>query len=172
MLQAVTFLAVLSGLLACLLVVSAARLRADPDRPLDDIEALLPRIQCGQCGYPGCRPYAAAMLAGQAPPTLCPPGGQHTVERLAERLGLSADALDESDHPTRPVVARIDEAVCIGCALCLPACPFDAIVGAHRHMHTVVASACTGCGLCVPPCPVDCIDMVDIDTRQTGRALT
>ncbi len=163
-------MAAMTGLLALVLSVASNRLKGDPGEAVDEVEALLPRIQCGQCGFPGCRPYAEAMLSGAAAPNLCPPGGQHTVAALTEKLGSIGTVLSATPYPTEPVVAAIDEDVCIGCALCLPACPFDAIVGAHRFAHTVLESACTGCSLCIPPCPVDCISMVAIDDSQLAAA--
>lgn len=123
---------------------------------VDEVNDLLPQTQCAQCGYPGCRPYAVAVVEESAPINLCPPGGDETVQRLARRLGREAIPLAEA---TTPAVAIIDEAACIGCYHCRNACPVDAIVGAHQFMHTVIASECTGCELCVAPCPVDCITM-------------
>ena len=131
---------------------------AQREQLLDQIEDCLPRTQCAQCGYPGCRPYAEALLDGQTTIDQCPPGGQLTITRLAELLGEEAKTMPSPVEQ----VALIDEANCIGCALCLPACPTDAIVGAHRFMHTVVAADCTGCELCLPPCPVDCIELVRV----------
>jgi electron transport complex protein RnfB len=126
-----------------------------------DIDALLPQTQCTRCGYAGCRPYAEAILAGEADINQCPPGGATTLAALARLTGRPARPLD----PARGVegadlVAVIDEAACIGCARCLPPCPVDAIVGTNRRMHTVIAALCTGCELCLPPCPVDCIRLV------------
>jgi len=126
------------------------------------IDALLPQTQCTRCGYAGCRPYAEAIAAGAAPINQCPPGGAHTIAALAQLLGrepLPLNPAHGSEQAER--VALIDEALCIGCAKCLPPCPVDAIVGAARHMHTIVAELCTGCELCVAPCPVDCIRMVE-----------
>ena len=130
-------------------------------RVVREVDALLPQTQCAQCGYPGCRPYAEAIVDGEAAIDRCPPGGERTVRALAALLGREVVPLDASRGPTKgPQVARIDEAECIGCALCLPACPVDAIVGAHRLMHTVVEADCTGCELCLAPCPVDCIALL------------
>jgi electron transport complex protein RnfB len=126
----------------------------------DGIDALLPQTQCIQCGFPGCREYAEALVAGQADLNRCPPGGATTIAALALSLGLAPKALDPDCGDERPwVVARIDEAVCIGCTLCIQACPVDAILGAAKRMHTVIESECTGCELCLDPCPVDCIDL-------------
>src|SRR6202140_127753 len=125
------------------------------------IDALLPQTQCRRCRYDSCRAYAEAVAAGQAPINRCPPGGDATVAALADLLGIPALAIDPSCGLTTPLaIARIDEATCIGCTLCIQACPTDAIVGAAKLMHTVIADRCTGCELCLPPCPVDCIAML------------
>lgn len=124
------------------------------------IEDLLPQTQCGQCGHPGCRPYARAIAAGE-PFNKCPPGGRATIAAIADLLGTTPLALDPEHGREGPkLVAYIREAECIGCTKCLPACPVDAILGAPRQMHTVIAAECTGCDLCVAPCPVDCIEMI------------
>jgi electron transport complex protein RnfB len=124
------------------------------------IDALLPQTQCTRCGYAGCKPYAAAIASGEAEINQCPPGGGATIAALAELLGRPVQALNPV-HGTEspPRVAWIDESRCIGCARCLAPCPVDAIVGAPKFMHTVLAERCTGCELCLPPCPVDCIEM-------------
>jgi electron transport complex protein RnfB len=126
----------------------------------DDIDALLPQTQCTRCGYTGCRPYAEAIANGAAI-NQCPPGGSATIGALASLLGRDALPLNPTNGVEGPpLVAQIDEDTCIGCAKCLPPCPVDAIVGARKQMHTVVAELCTGCELCIAPCPVDCIKMV------------
>jgi electron transport complex protein RnfB len=128
---------------------------------VDAIDALLPQTQCRRCRYDSCRAYAEAVAAGQAPINRCPPGGDATVAALADLLGLPTLAIDQSCGLTTPLaIARVDEATCIGCTLCIQACPTDAIVGAAKLMHTVIADRCTGCELCLPPCPVDCIAML------------
>lgn len=127
----------------------------------EDIDALLPQTQCTRCGYPGCLPYARALARGEAAHNRCPPGGEATIHALAQRLGEPVLPLDpQCGSEQAHHVAVIDEALCIGCAKCLPPCPVDAIVGAARQLHTVVSALCTGCELCIAPCPVDCIAMV------------
>ena len=124
------------------------------------IDALLPQTQCTRCGYDGCSPYAAAIANGEAQINQCPPGGTATIDALAHLLNRPALPLNPANGvESPPLVAWIDEARCIGCARCLAPCPVDAIVGAQKYMHTVLADRCTGCELCLPPCPVDCIEM-------------
>jgi electron transport complex protein RnfB len=135
----------------------------------DQIEDRLPQTQCTKCGYPACRPYAEAIAAGEANYNQCPPGGQEGVVRLASLLGKPVIALNPDNGVERPrPLAIIDENLCIGCTLCLQACPVDAIVGAAKQMHTIIPELCTGCDLCVPPCPVDCIAMVPVTGEKTG----
>jgi electron transport complex protein RnfB len=127
----------------------------------DDIDALLPQTQCTRCGYQGCRPYAEAIAHGEADINQCPPGGAATIAKLAILLKREALALNPANGAEGPpLIAYIDEAACIGCAKCLPPCPVDAIIGARKHMHTVLLELCNGCELCIAPCPVDCISMV------------
>jgi electron transport complex protein RnfB len=135
----------------------------------DRIEDLLPQTQCTKCGYPACRPYAEAVANGEANYNQCPPGGAEGIARLAALLGKPVIPLNSANGVERPrPVAVIDEQVCIGCTLCMQACPVDAIVGAPKQMHTVLAELCTGCDLCVPPCPVDCIAMPAVTGDATG----
>lgn len=161
-LAAISFLALLIGLL---LGYAQVRFHLEGDPVVEKIDSLLPQTQCGQCGYPGCRPYAEAIAQGTAI-NLCPPGGESTVVALADLLGREAIPLDAPENSSLPTVAFIREAECIGCTKCIQACPVDAILGAAKQMHTVIASECTGCDLCVEPCPVDCIDMLPIQADQ------
>jgi Na+-translocating ferredoxin:NAD+ oxidoreductase subunit B len=135
----------------------------------DRIEDLLPQTQCTKCGYPACRPYADAVADGTASYNQCPPGGAEGIARLAAVLGKPIIPLNPVNGVERPrPLAVIDESLCIGCTLCIQACPVDAIVGAAKQMHTVLSDLCTGCDLCVAPCPVDCITMVDVTPGKTG----
>lgn len=156
MLTAILTIAALALLAGLVLSLAHRRLPADANELVEQVNDLLPQTQCAQCGYPGCRPYAAAVVSGEAAINLCPPGGDATVERLARLLGRDVKPVAARAHPA---VAFIDESRCIGCLHCRNACPVDAIVGAPNFVHTVIASECTGCELCVAPCPVDCIEM-------------
>ena len=134
------------------------------------IDALLPQTQCTRCGYPACRAYADAIAAGAADINQCPPGGQAGIALLAQLLRRAPKPLNPANGVEKPrEVARIDEDACIGCTKCIQACPVDAIVGASKLMHTVLADECNGCELCIPPCPVDCIAMVP--AADDGRAV-
>jgi len=129
------------------------------------INALLPQTQCTKCGYDGCRPYADAIASGDADINQCPPGGAAGIRKLARLLGRQEKPLNPVNGLETPrTAALIDESRCIGCMLCIKACPVDAIVGTAKRMHTVLTTSCTGCDLCLPPCPVDCIDMVELET--------
>ncbi|TPE51572.1 electron transport complex subunit RsxB [Maribrevibacterium harenarium] len=161
-LSAVAILVVLALIFGAILGYANVRFHVEGDPIVDQIDALLPQTQCGQCGHPGCRPYAEAISNGDAI-NKCPPGGQATVQALADLLDVEAIPLDggEAEEPKKKVaVIREDE--CIGCTKCIQACPVDAILGAAKQMHTVIADECTGCDLCVEPCPVSCIDMVEV----------
>jgi electron transport complex protein RnfB len=169
MLTAILVLGILSALFGLLLGYSAIRFKVEGDPIVDQIDAVLPQTQCGQCGYAGCRPYAEAIAAGEADINQCPPGGDSGIQALAELLGVDPKPLNaEHGEHTEARVALIDEQLCIGCTLCIQACPVDAILGAAKQMHTVIASECTGCDLCVAPCPVDCIRMVPV-TQTIGN---
>lgn len=143
----------------------------DEDSLVNQIDRLLPQTQCAQCGYPGCRPYAQAVAVGDAEINQCPPGGESGVAALANLLGKTVIPLNEEFGIEKPIaIAVIREDECIGCTLCIKACPVDAIVGAAKLMHTVITDHCTGCELCVPPCPVDCIDLIPKAATQVGAA--
>ena len=162
MLSGIVVLVGLATGLSVLLVVAARLLGEADDSAVTSIESLLPRIQCAQCGYPGCRAYARAIAGGEADINLCPPGGESTVRALAELLAREAPPLDTSlGQASMSRRAIIDEATCIGCNRCVEACPVDAIAGLPQRMHTVIEDHCTGCELCLIPCPVDCIDMIE-----------
>lgn len=164
-LSALVALGGLAALFGAVLGFAAVRFRVEGDPLVDRIDEILPQTQCGQCGYPGCRPYAQAIADGDAI-NKCPPGGQTTINQLADLMGVEAPSLDVEEGAEGDVkrVAYIREDECIGCTKCLQACPVDAIVGAAKQMHTVIISECTGCDLCVEPCPVDCIDMLPVKT--------
>lgn len=154
--MAVVTIAAIALLAGIALSYAQQRLPANDGDLVEQVNELLPQTQCAQCGYPGCRPFAAAVVEGTAAINLCPPGGDDTIRRLARLLGREIIPLAET---VVPAVAVIDEPACIGCFHCRNACPVDAIVGAHQFMHTVITSECTGCELCIAPCPVDCIVM-------------
>lgn len=161
MLPALLTMVGLAAAVAVATTFAARRSELDRKRLIDEIDALLPQTQCGRCTFAGCRPYATALADGEAEINQCPPGGDATAAALAKLLGREPRPVDPrfGSVPSRPMVAWIDEGACIGCVKCIQACPVDAIVGAPRFMHTVIAAHCTGCELCLPPCPVDCIDM-------------
>ena len=143
-----------------LLGFAAVRFEVEGNPLSDQINSILPQTQCGQCGYPGCRPYAEAIADGDSI-NKCPPGGEDTIQALANLLDVEPEPLDaEHGIEAEPTVASIREDECIGCTKCIQACPVDAILGAAKQMHTVIIDECTGCDLCVEPCPVDCIDMI------------
>lgn len=161
----------LSLLFGAILGFAAVRYKVEGNPIVERIDKILPQTQCGQCGYPGCRPYAQAITDGDAI-NKCPPGGQATINALADLLDIPAPQLD-ADHGQESEVKKvafIREAECIGCTKCIQACPMDAILGAAKQMHTVIADECTGCDLCVDPCPVDCIDMIPLETNLTTWA--
>lgn len=158
----------LLGLLGSMLLQAANRLIETQEEPLvDKINDCLPQTQCGQCGHPGCRPYAEAIVQGELH-NKCPPGGDETIIQLADLLSREVIALDEAQGETAetPMLALIREDECIGCLKCIHACPVDAIIGAQKKMHTVVADLCTGCELCIEPCPMDCIDLISEEVYQ------
>ena len=160
---AILILLALAAIFGVILGFAAVHFKVDEDPVVDQIDNILPQTQCGQCSYPGCRPYAEAIANGDEI-NKCPPGGEATIHALAELLGRDFVALDEEHGEEKGKrVALIREAECIGCTKCIQACPMDAILGAAKQMHTVIADECTGCDLCIEPCPVDCIDMVPVE---------
>lgn len=161
---ALIVLAVLSLTFGAILGFAAVKYKVEGDPLVEQIDALLPQTQCGQCGHPGCKPYAQAIADGEAI-NHCPPGGQSTINNLADLLGVEAPSLDAEHGEATEVkqVAFIREEDCIGCTKCIQACPVDAILGAQKKMHTIIESECTGCDLCVEPCPVDCIDLLPVE---------
>jgi len=169
MLTAIFTIAALSASFGLLLGYAAIRFKVEGDPLVDQIDAILPQTQCGQCGFAGCRPYAEAIAAGEVEINLCPPGGETGMLALADLLGKEPVPLEnESKASGVKSIAHIREEECIGCTLCIQACPVDAIIGAAKQMHTVIADQCTGCELCVPPCPVECIDMVPVKTTLSN----
>ncbi|WP_431686324.1 electron transport complex subunit RsxB [Hahella sp. NBU794] len=157
---AVLALSALALTFGAVLGFASVKFKVEGNPIVDQIDGLLPQTQCGQCGYPGCRPYAEAIANGDAI-NKCPPGGEATITALADLLDVEAVPLDSEHGESKgKQVAYIREDECIGCTKCIQACPVDAILGAAKQMHTVIVSECTGCDLCVDPCPVDCIDMV------------
>ncbi|WP_095499240.1 electron transport complex subunit RsxB [Paraferrimonas haliotis] len=163
---AVAVLAVIALMFGALLGFAAIKFKVEGNPLVDQLDAILPQTQCGQCGYPGCKPYAEAIANGEKI-NKCPPGGSAAVEKIADLMGVEPEPVAEHEASV-PRVAFIVEKDCIGCTKCIQACPVDAIVGAGKLMHTVIANECTGCDLCVEPCPVDCIKMLPkAQTTQT-----
>ncbi len=164
MLTVIIALALLAVILGLILGYAAIRFKVEGDPVVDQIDAVLPQTQCGQCTFTGCRSYAEAIANGEADINQCPPGGEATIMTLADLLGVDAKPLnaEHGEEKQLPTIVRIDEQSCIGCTLCIQACPVDAILGAAKQMHTVIETECTGCNLCIPPCPVDCIHIIEI----------
>lgn len=162
---AIAVLSLLGLLFGGLLGYASRRFKVEDDPIVEQIDAILPQSQCGQCGYPGCRPYADAVGNNGEMINKCAPGGEQTMLKLATLLNIEPQPLgDEAAREPERKVAWIDEANCIGCTKCIQACPVDAIVGATRAMHTVLSDVCTGCDLCITPCPTDCIEMRPVAT--------
>jgi len=166
MLTAILVMAGIAVAVGAVLGFAALRYKVEGDPMVERIDAILPQTQCGQCGFPGCKPYATAIAKGEADINQCPPGGEEGVKKLAELLGVEPKPLNAEPKPKS--VAFIDENLCIGCTLCIQACPVDAILGAAKQMHTIIAQECTGCELCIAPCPVDCIAMVPLKEDLTN----
>ena len=156
---AIAVLGFLALLFGALLGFASVKFHVEGDPLVEQIDAILPQTQCGQCGYPGCKQYAEAVSNGEAI-NKCSPGGEETIKKIADLMGVDPEPMDEThEQDNSPKVAFIIEEDCIGCTKCIQACPVDAILGAAKQMHTIIADECTGCDLCVAPCPVDCIEM-------------
>ncbi len=164
---ALVALGILAGVFGLLLGWGAIRFKVEGNPIADHIDSLLPQTQCGQCEFSGCHPYAEALAKEETEINRCVPGGEATMLAIADLLDLEPVPVGEAAEQSVKALAVIDEDICIGCTKCIQACPVDAILGAAKHMHTVIADECTGCELCLPPCPVDCIEMIPI-TNTTG----
>lgn len=158
MLTAMISLAAISSGLGLVLGVAAKRLHVEGDSLIEEVIALLPSANCGQCGFPGCAGAAEAIVAGEAAPTCCPPGGKVVAQAIADHLGIGLDGC----HDARPTVAVIQDQLCIGCTKCVKTCPSDAIIGANRQLHAVMDEACTGCTQCAEKCPTGAIEMREV----------
>jgi Na+-translocating ferredoxin:NAD+ oxidoreductase subunit B len=157
LLSALLILTLLGLTLGLSLAVAGKYFKVESDPLIERVEALMPGSQCGQCGFPGCRPAAEAVVVGSAPVTLCPPGGSSLVEQLSKLLGIEVDLSQTEDR--EPMIARVEESNCTGCTRCFKVCPTNAIVGAPKQIHAVVADACIGCEKCVNVCPTECLQM-------------
>ncbi|KJF95472.1 electron transport complex subunit RsxB [Photobacterium angustum] len=158
---AVIAIVILAAIFGLILGFASVKFKVEADPIVEQIDAILPQTQCGQCGYPGCRPYAEAIANGDVI-NKCPPGGQVTIEKLADLMGVDVPDSTQGEEENIKKVAFIHEDMCIGCTKCIQACPVDAIVGGTKSMHTVIKDECTGCDLCVAPCPTDCIEMIPV----------
>ncbi|WP_375322125.1 electron transport complex subunit RsxB [Aliivibrio logei] len=159
---AVIAIAALALIFGLILGFASIKFKVESDPIVEQIDAILPQTQCGQCGYPGCKPYAEAIANGDVI-NKCPPGGQATIEKLADLMGVDVPTADDEVINVKKI-AFIHEDMCIGCTKCIQACPVDAIVGGTKALHTVIEAECTGCDLCVAPCPTDCIEMIPVST--------
>ncbi|MDD1611951.1 MAG: electron transport complex subunit RsxB [Methylococcaceae bacterium] len=159
--SAIIILTALGLCLGLSLGIAGKYLKVEADPLVESVEALMPGSQCGQCSYPGCRPAAEALVSGEAPITLCPPGGAALVEQLAKLLGVEVDL--RQTREMEPMVARVSEDTCTGCTRCFKVCPTDAIVGAPKQIHAVVADACIACEKCVNVCPTECLQMHPVE---------
>ena len=168
MIEAVASLSAIGLSIGLGLGYAAQRFKVEKDPLIEEITAMLPGSQCGQCGYPGCAPAAEALARGDVPVTVCPPGGRVLAEALAAKLGVSADLSNLEDRG--PMLARVREEICIGCTKCFKACPTDAIIGGPKQIHTVIKSACTGCAACIETCPTESLVLEEIPlTLNTWR---
>lgn len=167
MLSAIIAITLLAGFFGLILGISSIVFKVKSNPVVDKIDSLLPQTQCTQCNYAGCRPYAEAMAKGEAPINLCPPGGEQTIHALADLLDVEVIESAVEEPVQEKTVVKIIEKDCIGCTLCIQACPVDAIIGCAKQMHTVIESECTGCDLCIEPCPVDCIEIIPVKVTPT-----
>jgi electron transport complex protein RnfB len=164
MISAILIFLGLALVFGLLLGYAAVRFKVEGNPMADQIDNILPQTQCGQCGFPGCRPYAEALANGDSEVNLCVPGGHEVMIQISEITNREPKEMEEVPEVAEGrIVAIIDEDTCIGCVHCIKACPVDAIVGATKLMHTVIESECTGCEKCVPVCPVDCITMIPVE---------
>lgn len=169
MLEAIFIFLGLAILFGLLLGYASVKFKVEGNPVAEQVDKILPQTQCGQCGFPGCKPYAEALAKGETEVNLCIPGGHEVMIQISEITGLEPKEMEAEEEAGKPKeVAKINEDLCIGCVLCIKECPVDAILGATKLMHTVIEKECTGCEKCVPVCPVDCIDMVPepISTRN------
>jgi electron transport complex protein RnfB len=165
---AIAAMTILGLSLGFMLGYAARFFKVETNPLVEEIEAMLPGTQCGQCGYPGCAPAAAAIAQNEAPVTICPPGGRALAEELAAKLNITVDLSGVEDGP--PMLAVVNEDICIGCARCPKVCPTDAIIGASRQIHSVIRDACTGCGKCIDVCPTECLQLHPIEiTLKTWK---
>ena len=160
MIVALMSLTVLGLVLGFILGIAARVFHVEGNALVEEIEAILPGSQCGQCGFPGCAGAAQALAAGQAPVTLCPPGGRAVVEALSAKLGVEADLAGVKEAV--PMIAEVHEELCIGCTKCFKVCPTDAVLGAAKHIHSVFREACTACGKCIDVCPTEATRMIPV----------
>lgn len=167
---AVGILAIFGLIFGLILGYTSLRFKIDEDPIVEKLDAILPQSQCGQCSYPGCRPYAEAVANNGEMINKCAPGGEQVMLKIAELLNVEPQPIDDDESLQNPVrkVAIIDEDNCIGCTKCIQACPVDAIIGATRAMHTIIADLCTGCDLCFAPCPTGCIELVPVKTTTAN----
>lgn len=169
MLTAILALVILAITFGLLLGFAAVQFKVDADPTAEKIEEILPQTQCGQCGYPGCKPYAEAITNGEAAINLCTPGGQDAINKIANIMGVDPELANAEEDNVKKV-AFINEDMCIGCTKCMAACPVDAIIGTNRQIHTILENECTGCNLCVAPCPTECIQLIPVkETPHTWK---
>ncbi|WP_455202432.1 RnfABCDGE type electron transport complex subunit B [Kaarinaea lacus] len=166
MLAAIASLTALGLTLGTILGMAAKKFKVETNPLINEVNEMLPGTQCGQCGFTGCNQAAEAIVEGEAPVTVCPPGGKSLAEELAQKLGVTVDLSNMKEE--EPIFAKVREATCIGCTRCYKVCPTDAIVGAPKQIHAVIRDACTGCKACIDVCPTECLVAIPIQkTLQT-----